>query len=173
MYNKRNVSKYNVIERTAANEWLTMFFLVHFLSAGNSKWSRLLLVAASCSANRPSVPALCAVNDQPQRPPGEDPAHPHISAEHPQQLRSSPLQTSFGALDVTLRKPSFSISTNYSLYYQWLFLFLFFSFYSFRTPHLLFCIQITQKFSEKPSKVWINKADTWSNHLRDALFAIK
>ena len=37
-------------------------------------------------AYRPPVPALCALYDQPQRTPGEDPANPHISAEHPQQL---------------------------------------------------------------------------------------
>lgn len=43
-------------------------------------------MAPGCPAYRPTVPALCPLHDQPQRTPGEDPAHPHISAEHPQQL---------------------------------------------------------------------------------------
>lgn len=57
-----------------------------FFSPGDSKRSSLLLVASGRSAHRPSVPALCPLHDQPQRPSGENPAHPHISAEHPQQL---------------------------------------------------------------------------------------
>lgn len=46
----------------------------------------MLLVAPGCSAHRSTLPALCAFHDQPQRTPGEDPAHTRISAEHPQQL---------------------------------------------------------------------------------------
>lgn len=43
-------------------------------------------MAPGCSAYRSTLPALCPFHDQPQRAPGEDPAHTHISAEHPQRL---------------------------------------------------------------------------------------
>lgn len=93
---------------------------VHFLCPGNSKWSCLLLVAAGRSAHWPSVPAVCPVHDQPQRPPGEDPEHPLISAEHSQQLRASPSTSILRDFKSNIEKPSVSIPTNYSLYYRWL-----------------------------------------------------
>lgn len=107
---------------------------VHFLCPGNSKWSRLLLVAAGRSAHRPSVPAVCPVHDQPQRPPGEDPEHPHISAEQPQQLRASPSTSILWDFKYNSEKPSVSIPTNYSLYYQWL-QFCFFLQFQFTVPY--------------------------------------
>lgn len=50
-------------------------------------------MAPGCSAYRPTLPAVGPFHDQPQRTSSEDPAHPHISAEHPQQLELPPLTT--------------------------------------------------------------------------------
>lgn len=78
------------------------FFL--FLTPGDSERSSLLLVAAGRSAHRPAVPAVRSLHDQPQRPPGEDSADPHISAEHHQQLELPPQQTSSWDFEGTFRK---------------------------------------------------------------------
>lgn len=43
--------------------------------------------------HRPTLPAVCPLHDKPQRTPSEDPANPHVSAEHPQQLELPLLTT--------------------------------------------------------------------------------
>lgn len=53
---------------------------------GDPERTSLLLVAPGGSAHRSALSAVCPFHDQPERTAGEDPANPHVSAEHPQHL---------------------------------------------------------------------------------------
>ena len=57
-----------------------------FSSPGDTQWACLLLVAPGRSAHRSALSAVRPLHDQPQRTAGQDPADPHVPAEHPQHL---------------------------------------------------------------------------------------
>lgn len=128
-------------------------------------------MALGRSADRPKVPALCPLHDQPQRTSGEDPAHPNISAEHPQQLELPPVITKQHPFGLTL---NIELTLHQHLNNQFCFVYhlthhLTSVFISPQQSLCILCVELTpdQSKAETSLNCGSAKPEMWPNHLRD------